>query len=242
MNNLIVMKFGGSSLADNEKLRQAAQKTISFLEQKKKVVVIVSAQGKTTDNLLEQAKELSAEPNKRELDMLVSIGEQISCSKFAILLTQMGYKTTSLTGWQAGITTDCNYTQAKIETINPKRILKELESNQIVVVAGFQGIDKNQNITTLGREGSDTTAVAISAALEQKECYIFTDIDGVYDSDPHKNQHAKKIKTLSYEEMEELVAKGAKVLHDRCIKVAKKYHIKIIVASSFEEKEGSVVG
>lgn len=242
MNNVTVMKFGGSSLADNEKLRQVAKRTISFLNQGKKAVVIVSAQGKTTDKLIEEAQELAKQPNKRELDMLVSTGEQMSCSKFAILLQEMGYKTISLTGWQAGILTDLEYSQAKIQDIYPQRIEKELEKNQVVVIAGFQGIDAENNITTLGRNGSDTTAVAIAAALEQKECYIFTDTDGVYDKDPNQFKDAKKIKTISYEEMKELAENGAKVLHDRCIKLAEKYQIKIIVASSFEEKAGSIVG
>lgn len=242
MHSITVMKFGGSSLSDNEKLKQAAKRTISFLEQGKKAVVIVSAQGKTTDKLLGEAKELAKEPNKRELDMLVSTGEQMSCSKFAILLQEMGYKAISLTGWQAGILTDFDYSQAKIQDIYPQRIEKELEKNQIVVIAGFQGIDVEKNITTLGRNGSDTTAVAIAAALEQKECYIFTDTDGVYDKDPNQYKDAKKIKTISYDEMKELAENGANVLHDRCIKLAEKYQIKIIVASSFEEKEGSIVG
>lgn len=242
MNNVTVMKFGGSSLADNEKLRQAAKRTISFLNQGKKAVVIVSAQGKTTDKLIEEAQELAKQPNKRELDMLVSTGEQMSCSKFAILLQEMGYKAISLTGWQAGILTDLDYSQAKIQDIYPQRIEKELEKNQVVVIAGFQGVNAENNITTLGRNGSDTTAVAIAAALEQKECYIFTDTDGVYDKDPNQFKDAKKIKTISYEEMKKLAENGAKVLHDRCIKLAEKYQIKIIVASSFEEKEGSIVG
>ena len=239
--NIVVIKFGGSSLADNEKLLIAAKKTISFLNEDKKVVVIVSAQGKTTDELLKQAKELSKEPNKRELDMLVSTGEQISCAKFAILLNEMGYKATSLTGWQAGILTDSDYTQAKIQDIYPNAIWELLETNDIVVVAGFQGIDTNKNITTLGRDGSDTTAVAIAAALEQKECYIYTDIDGIYNIDPHKFKRAKKIEEISYDNMEKLVKNGAKVLHDRCVKIAKKYGIKIIVNSPNSKDNGSIV-
>lgn len=241
MNNVTVMKFGGSSLADNEKLKQVAKRIISFLQQEKKAVVIVSAQGKTTDKLLGEAKELAKQPNRRELDMLVSTGEQISCSKLAILLQEMGYKAISLTGWQAGILTDFDYSKAKIQEIYPQRIEKELERNQVVVIAGFQGIDVEKNITTLGRNGSDTTAVAIAAALEQKECYIFTDTDGVYDKDPNQYKDAKKMKTISYEDMKKLVENGANVLHDRCVKLAEKYQIKIIVASSFEEKEGSIV-
>ncbi len=239
--NLIVMKFGGSSVADNNKLKIAAEKIISFLQEDTKVVVIVSAQGNTTDKLLEQAKELSMEPNKRELDMLLSTGEQISCSKLAILLNEMNHKATSMTGWQAGIVTDSNHTQAKIQDIYTNRIYDLLETNEVVVIAGFQGVDENQNITTLGRDGSDTTAVAICAALEQEECYIFTDTDGVYDKDPNKYKDAKIIKQISYDDMMILVQNGAKVLHDRCIKIAKKYDIKIIVTSPVATENKSIV-
>ena len=167
-----VIKFGGSSLANDENLKKAAQKTIQFLKDKRKVVAILSAQGKTTDTLLAEAKRLSNNPNKRELDMLVSVGEQISISKFAILLNEMGYKAISLTGEQAGIITDKNYTQAKIQEIHPYRIWKELEENDVVIIAGFQGIDAQRNITTLGRNGSDTSAVAIAAALEQSKFLV----------------------------------------------------------------------
>ncbi len=236
-----VIKFGGSSLANDENLKKAAQKTIQFLRDKQKVVAILSAQGKTTDTLLAEAKRLSNNPNKRELDMLVSTGEQISISKFAILLNEMGYKAISLTGEQAGITTDKNYTQAKIQEIHPYRIWKELEENDVVIIAGFQGIDAQRNITTLGRNGSDTSAVAIAAALEQKECYIFTDTDGIYDKDPNQHINARKIESISYEDMDILAQNGAKVLHDRCIRIAKKYGIKIMVKSTFNDNQGSIV-
>lgn len=236
-----VIKFGGSSLANDENLKKAAQKTIQFLNDKQKVVAILSAQGKTTDTLLAEAKRLSNNPNKRELDMLVSIGEQISISKFAILLNEMGYKAISLTGEQAGIITDKNYTQAKIQEIHPYRIWKELEENDVVIIAGFQGIDAQRNITTLGRNGSDTSAVAIAAALEQKECYIFTDTDGIYDKDPNQHINARKIESISYEDMDILAQNGAKVLHDRCIRIAKKYGIKIMVKSTFNDNQGSIV-
>lgn len=240
--NITVIKFGGTSLSNDKNLNQAAQKTIEFLKQGQKVIAILSAQGKTTDNLLSEVKKLSQNPNKRELDMLVSVGEQISVSKFAILLNELGYSAVSLTGWQAGIITDSQYTEAKIQDIYTNRIWQELEKNDVVVIAGFQGIDTNNNITTLGRNGSDTTALAISAALEQKECYIFTDTDGIYDKDPHKHCKAKKFNYISYDEMEKLAKAGAKVLHDRCIKVAKKYKIKIIVKSTFNESNGTIVG
>ena len=240
--NITVIKFGGTSLSNDKNLNQAAQKTIEFLKQGQKVIAILSAQGKTTDNLLSEVKKLSQNPNKRELDMLVSVGEQISVSKFAILLNELGYSAVSLTGWQAGIITDSQYTEAKIQDIYTNRIWQELEKNDVVVIAGFQGIDTNNNITTLGRNGSDTTALAISAALEQKECYIFTDTDGIYDKDPHKHCKAKKFNYIYYDEMEKLAKAGAKVLHDRCIKVAKKYKIKIIVKSTFNESNGTIVG
>lgn len=239
--NLVVLKFGGSSLADNEKLKLAAQRVSNFLTLGKKIVVIVSAQGKTTDKLINEAKELSLDPNKRELDMLMSVGEQISCSKFSILLQEMGYKATSLLGWQAGVITDNQYTQARIKDVYPKRIWKELKKNQIVVIAGFQGIDFEENITTIGRDGSDTTAIYIAAALGQKECYIFKDVDGIYDKNPYEFPDAKKITHISYREMLKLAKNGANVLHDRCITIAEKYQIKIIVSSSFENKEGSIV-
>ncbi len=236
-----VVKFGGSSLANDENLRKAAQKIIQFLKEGQKVVAILSAQGKTTDTLLEDAKKLSNHPNKRELDMLISVGEQISISKFAILLNEMGYRTISLTGEQAGIITDENHTKAKIQEIYTDRIEKELEVNDIVVIAGFQGVDRDGNITTLGRNGSDTSAIAITAALDQRECYIFTDIDGIYDKDPNQYLDAKKLNIISYEEMNKLAQSGAKVLHDRCVKIAQKYNIKIIVQSTFSDNEGSVV-
>lgn len=239
--NIKVMKFGGSSLANDENLRKAAQKTIQFLQGGQKVVTILSAQGKMTDTLLSEAKKLSNNPSKRELDMLVSVGEQIAISKFTILLNEMGYKAISLTGEQAGIITDSNYTQAKIQEIYTDRIWKELEEKEIVVIAGFQGVDENKNITTLGRNGSDTSALAIAAALNQKECYIFTDTDGIYDKDPKKYTNAKKIDIISYEDMNKLAQDGAKVLHDRCVKIAQKYSIKIIVKSTFNDSKGSIV-
>lgn len=239
--NIKVIKFGGSSVADNKKLKMAAQKTISFLKEDTKVVCILSAQGNTTDKLIEEAKALSKSPNKRELDMLVSVGEQISCAKFAILLQEMGYSAISFTGWQAGIITNSEYTEAKISEIYQERIINALKTNQIVIIAGFQGIDEDDNITTLGRDGSDTTAVSIAAALNQKQCYIFTDTDGVYNKDPNLYEDAEKFEKLSYKEMSELVSNGAKVLHGRCIQIAEKYHVEIIVASSFEEKEGTII-
>lgn len=239
--DIVIIKFGGSSISNDKNLHIAAQKTIEFVKQGKKVVAILSAQGKTTDKLLLEARRLSKNPNKRELDMLTSVGEQISISKFAILLNELGYLSTSLTGWQAGIVTNSDYTISKIKDIYPNRILDELEKNDVVVIAGFQGVDLNNNITTLGRNGSDTSAIAITAALNQKLCYIFTDTDGIYNKDPNKYNDAKKINKISYKEMEKLAKSGANVLHDRCVKIAEKYGIRIIVKSTFNDNIGSIV-
>ena len=197
--------------------------------------------GKTTDRLLKEAYELSDVPNNRELDVLLSSGEQISISKLSILLNKLGYKSISLTGWQAGIYTSNTNQNAIIESINTERILKELNDRKIVIIAGFQGINSNLDITTLGRGGSDTTAVAVSAALNAKHCYIFSDVDGVYTTDPHKIENAKKIENLSYTEMIDIADEGAKVLHNRCIEIGKKFKIPIITKSTFNDKSGSVI-
>ena len=243
MDTIVVLKFGGSSLADNQKLELVANKIINQYDKGNKVVVVVSAQGKTTDRLIEEAKELSLSSNvsQRELDTLLSCGEQISIAKLAILLNSKGYKSVSLTGWQAGIYTNNTNQNAIIEKINTKRIIDELNMNKIVIVAGFQGINKNLDITTLGRGGSDTTAVALSAALNAKNCYIFSDVDGVYTTDPNKVQDAKKLSNVSYDEMLEISSEGAKVLHNRCIEIGNRFNIPIITESTFNNKEGSVI-
>lgn len=237
----IVLKFGGSSLADNIKLNIVANKIIDFYNQKSKVVVVVSAQGKTTDNLIKEAKELSYTPENREMDVLLSTGEQISISKLSILLNRLGYPAISLTGWQAGILTDQNYQEAKIQTIQANRICEELEKNKIVIVAGFQGINEIGDITTLGRGGSDTTAVAIAAAIKADHCYIFSDVDGVYSTDPNKITEAKKLEQLSYTEMLDLSNEGAKVLHNRCVEIAEKYKVLIETGSTFNNNVGTVI-
>ena len=237
----IVLKFGGSSLADNNKLNIVARKIIDFYNQKKKIVVVVSAQGKTTDHLITESKELSKIPNDRELDVLLSTGEQISIAKLSILLNELGYKTISLTGWQAGIYTSEKNQEAKIETINTTRIEKELNKGNIVVVAGFQGINKNEDITTLGRGGSDTTAVAIASAIKASHCYIFSDVDGIYSTDPNKIPTAKKLDSISYEEMLNLSDEGAKVLHNRCVEIAKKHNVLIETGSTFNNNLGTVI-
>lgn len=237
----IVLKFGGSSLADNIKLNIVANKIIEFYNQGKQIVVVVSAQGKTTDNLIKDAKSLAYEPSKREMDVLLSTGEQVSISKLCILLTRMGYEAISLTGWQAGIYTTAKHQEATINEIDTSRIKKELEQNKIVVIAGFQGIDENKDITTLGRGGSDTTAVAISAAIKADHCYIFSDVDGVYSTDPNKISEAKKIEQLSYTEMLDLSNEGAKVLHNRCVEIAEKYNVLIETGSTFNNNIGTVI-
>ena len=237
----IVLKFGGSSVADNEKLKIVAEKIIGLYNKKNNIVVVVSAQGKTTDKLINEAKELSEFPENREMDMLLSTGEQITIAKLSILLNEMGYNAISLTGWQAGIYTNNTNIDALVQNIDVSRIEKELAKRKIVVVAGFQGYNDNMDITTFGRGGSDTTAVAIAAALKAKNCYIFSDVDGVYTSDPNKIFKAKKIPALAYEEMLQLSSEGAKVLHGRCVEIAEKYKIPIITKSTFNNKAGTVI-
>lgn len=237
----IVLKFGGSSVADNEKLKLVADKIIQLYEKQHNIVVVVSAQGKTTDKLIKEAKELSKHTEDREMDMLLSAGEQMSTAKLSILLNEMGYKAISLTGWQAGIYTNNSNQNALIENIDTSRILKELDQGKIVIIAGFQGINENMDITTFGRGGSDTTAVAIAAALNAKNCYIFSDVDGVYTTDPNKTDQAHKLHALSYDEMIEISSEGAKVLHNRCIEIGDKFKIPIITKSTFNNKPGTVI-
>ena len=237
----IVLKFGGSSVADNEKLQTVANKIIKIYEEENNVVVVVSAQGKTTDSLIKQAEELSLHPDKREMDVLLSVGEQITIAKLSILLNYLGYEAISFTGWQAGIETNSELQNAKIEKIDITRIMKELENRKIVIVAGFQGIDINKNITTLGRGGSDTTAVALAAELKAKKCYICSDVDGIYTADPNKFMNTKKLKNISYEEMRELSTEGAKVLHDRCVEIGEKYDVPIITESTFNDNPGTLI-
>lgn len=249
----IVMKFGGSSVADNDKLKIVAKKVIDMYDKGNNIVVILSAQGKTTDKLINEASQIIEENTKidaeqmlnseifREMDMLLSSGEQISISKLSILLNKMGYKSISLTGWQAGILTDNTNQNAIIKNIDTTRILQELEKRKIVIIAGFQGYNENLDITTLGRGGSDTSAIAIAAALKAKECYIFSDVDGVYTTDPNKIPEAKKIPALSYNEMMEISSEGAKVLHNRCAEIGDKFKIPIITKSTFNNKAGTII-
>lgn len=237
----IVLKFGGSSLTNDENLKLVAEKIINYYNSNNRVVVVLSAQGKTTDKLIEEAKRLSKNPNKRELDALLSVGEQISATKMSILLNSMGYSAVSLLGWQVGILTDEEYSDAKIEKIDSYRIEKELNEGKIVILAGFQGINKEGNITTLGRGGSDTTAVSIAAILNAKHCYIYSDVEGVYTADPKKIKNAKQLDAISYEEMREISGEGAKVLHNRCVTIAEKYNVPIETKSTFNNKEGTLI-
>ena len=237
----IVLKFGGSSLTNDENLKMVAEKIIDYYNSNNRVVVILSAQGKTTDKLIGEAKSLSENPNKRELDSLLSVGEQISSTKMSILLNSMGYQAISLLGWQVGILTDDAYSDAKIEKIDSYRIEKELNEGKIVIVAGFQGINKDNNITTLGRGESHTKAVAIAAILKANHCYIYSDVEGVYTADPKKIENAKQLDEISYEEMREISGEGAKVLHNRCVTIAEKYNIPIETKSTFNSRKGTII-
>ena len=240
--NIIVQKFGGSSVANKDKIKNICKKIVSAYNANKKVVVVVSAQGKTTDTLVKEAKEISNDPSKREYDVLLSVGEQISISKVCMCLQSMGYKAVSYTGWQLPIITDSNYGNSRIKEICSEKILNSLEEGYIVVVAGFQGVDELGNITTLGRGGSDTTAVALAAKLKAEVCEIYTDVDGIYSSDPRIVEDVKKIDIISYDEMLELASLGAKVLHNRCVEIADKYDVHLLVKSSFlEDSKGTLV-
>lgn len=237
----VVLKFGGSSVADNIKLNIVAEKIKKFYDENKKIVIVVSAQGKTTDSLIKEALSLSSVPNERELDVLLSSGEQMSMAKLSILLNRLGMKAISLTGWQAGIFTNNTNQDAIIEDIDTSRIEKELNNGNIVIVAGFQGINRNMDITTLGRGGSDTTAVAIAAKIKANHCYIFSDVDGVYSADPKKTKVAKKIDEISYSEMLDITDEGAKVLHNRCVEVGERFNIPIVAKSTFIENSGTLI-
>ena len=232
---IIVQKFGGSSVANIEKLNQVAGHIITEVKKGNKVVVVVSAQGKTTDKLIAEEAEISKNPDRREHDVLVSTGEQITIAKLAMLLIEKGYKAASLTGWQVPIITNSEFSNARIRYIHNDTILEYLNSDNIAIVAGFQGVDEAGNITTFGRGGSDTTAVALAASLKAERCDIFTDVDGVYSTDPRLVSDVKKLKTISYDEMLELSSMGAKVLHNRCVEIGKKYGVPIYVKSTFEK-------
>ena len=238
---LIVQKFGGSSVANAERVFRVANRIKSYYEKGNSVVVVVSAQGDTTDDLLEKAAEINLAPSKREMDVLLSSGEQISMALLAMALEKLGCPVISLTGWQAGMQTDSKHSAARIGSIKTDRIQRELDLKKIVIVAGFQGIDRYDDITTLGRGGSDTSAVALAAALHADLCQIYTDVKGVYTADPRIVPDAAQLDDISYDEMLELASLGANVLHNRSVEVAKKYNVNMEVLSSFEEAPGTVV-
>ena len=238
---LVVMKFGGSSVADLDKIRNVAERCIKKWKEGNQVVVVLSAMGKTTDRLLAQAGEISSMPSRREMDMLLATGEQVSVSLMAMTMIQMGVTAISLNAWQVPMHTTSAYQNAKLKRIDSERITKELDSNKIVVVTGFQGINKYDDVTTLGRGGSDTTAVALAAALNADLCEIYTDVDGVYTADPRIVPKARKMPEVTYEEMLEFASLGAKVLHSRCVEMARRYDVNLVVRSSMSEEEGTVV-
>ena len=238
---LIVKKFGGSSVANAERVFNVARIVTDTYKQGNSVVVVVSAQGDTTDDLIEKAKEINPNASKREMDMLLASGEQISISLLAMAIEKLGYPVVSLLGWQAGFRTSSAYTSARIKRVEPDRIQKELDKKNIVVVAGFQGINKYDDITTLGRGGSDTSAVAIAAAMHADLCQIYTDVKGVYTADPRKVPNARKLSEISYDEMLELATLGAQVLNNRSVEMAKKYNIELEVLSSLEKEPGTIV-
>ena len=239
--SLIVQKYGGTSVKDAERVMNVARRVCKAYDEGNDVIVVVSAQGDTTDDLIEKAKEINSAPSKREMDMLLSTGEQISISLLAMAIESIGRPVISLTGWQAGMATDSKYGAARIKTIDTERLKNETDKRRIVVVAGFQGINKFDDITTLGRGGSDTSAVALAAAMGADVCEIYTDVDGVYTADPRIVKNAKKLDDISYDEMLELASLGANVLHNRSVEMAKKYKVKLSVRSSLNDNEGTYV-
>ena len=241
--SLIVKKFGGSSVANAERVFNVANIITEDYKKGNDIVVVVSAQGDTTDDLLEKAKEINPDgSSKRELDMLLSAGEQISIALLAMAIERLGFPVISLLGWQAGFSTDSNHGIARIKKVHAERIRNEIAKRNIVIVAGFQGINKYDDITTLGRGGSDTSAVAIAASMNADRCQIYTDVDGVYTADPRKVSTAKKMDAITYGEMLELATLGAQVLNNRSVEMAKKYNVELVVRSSLNQTEGTVVG
>ena len=239
--SLIVQKFGGSSVANAERIYNVADIITSTYKEGNDVVVVVSAQGDTTDDLIEKANEINPNASKREMDMLMTAGEQMSASLLAMAIEKLGFPVVSLLGWQAGFLTSSAYGSARIKRVVPDRIKKELDKKNIVVVTGFQGINRYNDMTTLGRGGSDTSAVAIAAVMNADLCQIFTDVDGVYTADPRKVPGARKLDYISYNEMLELATLGAQVLNNRSVEMAKKYNIELEVLSSLTRKRGTIV-
>ena len=239
--SLIVQKFGGTSVADSGRLRHVAQIITNTYKAGNQVVAVLSAQGDTTDELIEKAREINPGASTREMDMLLSTGEQISVALCAMAVEALGFPVVSLTGWQAGVVTNTVSMNARIKKVDTERIEAELDARRIVIVTGFQGINKYDDVTTLGRGGSDTTAVALAAAMNADVCEIYTDVDGVYSADPRIVPNARKMDEVTYEEMLEFASLGAKVLHNRCVEMARRYNVKLVVKSSMSEEEGTVV-
>lgn len=238
---LTVQKFGGSSVADGMRIRRVAQIVAETYDRGDNVVVVLSAQGDTTDELLEKAAELTKTPKAREMDVLLTTGEQITIALMAMCLEEMGYPVVSLTGWQVRVETTDDHGDARILRVETEKLRAYLERRIIVIVAGFQGVTKDGEITTLGRGGSDTTAVAVAAALKADRCQIFTDVDGVYTKDPRKYPDAVKLAEITYDDMLTMARQGAQVLHDRCVELAKEHGVVIEVLSSFERATGTMV-
>lgn len=241
MNEIIVQKYGGTSVGSTDKIKKIAEKIIKEKNEGKKLVVVVSAMGKTTNELVEKAFSITDNPSAREMDVLLSTGEQVTIALLAMAIQAQGENVISLTGAQSGIITNENHKKARIESIDKDRLLDELNKDNIVIVAGFQGITESGNITTLGRGGSDTTAVALACAIEADKCEIYTDVNGVYTSDPRKVKDAKFLEEISYDEMLELAKLGAKVLHPRSVELARKYNMPLVVKSTFEDGDGTLV-
>ena len=239
---LIVKKFGGTSVADKERIFNVAKRCIRDYQNGNDVVVVLSAMGKYTDELIAKAKEINPNPSKREMDMLFTIGEQMSVSLMAMAMDALGVRAISLNAFQVAMHTTSNYSNARLKKIDTERIRRELDDRKIVIVTGFQGINKYNDYTTLGRGGSDTTAVALAAALHADACEIYTDVDGVYTADPRLVPTARKLNAITYDEMLELASLGAKVLHNRSVEMAKKYNVELVVRSSLNQTEGTVVG
>jgi len=238
---VIVQKYGGSSVADADKIKNVAKRIAKAQNEGNRVVVVVSAMGDTTDELVELAFNIAGKPNKREMDVLLSTGEIVSSTLLTMALHRMGYKAISLTGAQAGIRTDAHYSRARILNISPKRIGKELDAGNIVIVAGFQGINEEMDVTTLGRGGSDTTAVALAVSLKAGQCQIYTDVRGVYTADPRIVPDAYKLHEIGYDEMLEMANSGAGVMHSRAVELGELFDMPILVASSFEDTPGTLI-
>lgn len=238
---LIVKKFGGSSVADKERIYNVAKRCIEDYQKGNDVVVVLSAMGKTTDRLIEMAKDINPNPSKREMDMLLATGEQTSVALMSMAMAALGAPSVSLNAFQVAMHTSSKYSNARFKRIDSERIRHELDSRKIVIVTGFQGINKYDDVTTLGRGGSDTTAVALAAALHADACEIYTDVEGVYTADPRVVPNARKIPEITYDEMLELATLGAKVLHNRSVEMAKKYGVQLVVRSSLNNAEGTIV-